>query len=121
MKKTHTFALRRLIFSWGKHFPLVAQTVKNLPAMWENWGLISGSGRSPGEECGNPLQYSCLKNSVDRGTWWATVCGGHRVRHDRVTFTFKHTHTQASIYLHTVVNDVRKPDRHGPRTSQRAD
>ena len=37
-------------------------------------GLISGL-RSPGEGNGNPLQYTCLKNSVDRGTWWATVHG----------------------------------------------
>ena len=33
-------------------------------------GLIPGSGRSPGEGNGNPLQYSCLENSMDRGTWW---------------------------------------------------
>ena len=38
-------------------------------------GLILGSGRSPGEGNGNPLQHSYLKNSVDRGAWWATVCG----------------------------------------------
>ena len=36
-------------------------------------GSIPGSGRSPGGEHGNPLQYSCLENSMDRGTWWATV------------------------------------------------
>ena len=36
---------------------------------------IPGSGRSPGEENGNPLQYSCLENLMDRGTWWATVHG----------------------------------------------
>ena len=36
-------------------------------------GLIPGSGRSPGEGNGNPLQYSCLENPTDRGTWWATV------------------------------------------------
>ena len=35
-------------------------------------GSIPGSGRSPGVGNGNPLQYSCLKNTVDRGTWWAT-------------------------------------------------
>ena len=35
--------------------------------------LIPGSGRSPGEGNGNLLQYSCLENPVDRGTWWATV------------------------------------------------
>ena len=36
-------------------------------------GLIPGSGRSPGEGNGNPLQYSCLENPLDRGAWWATV------------------------------------------------
>ena len=36
---------------------------------------IPGLGRSPGEGNGNPLQYSCLENSMDRGFWWATVYG----------------------------------------------
>ena len=36
-------------------------------------GSIPGSGRSPGEENGNPLQYSCLENPTDREAWWATV------------------------------------------------
>ena len=45
-----------------------------LPAMWEP-GLILGSGRSPGEGHGNPLQYSCLENSIDGEVWWATVHG----------------------------------------------
>ena len=38
-------------------------------------GLISGLRRCPGVRNGNPLQYSCLENSMDRGTWWATVYG----------------------------------------------
>ena len=38
-------------------------------------GSIPGSGRSPGEGNGNPLQYSCLENSMDGGAWWATVNG----------------------------------------------
>ena len=38
-------------------------------------GLIPGLGRSPGEGNGYPLQYSCLENSMNRGTWWATVHG----------------------------------------------
>jgi len=49
-------------------------------AQWEriacqagDMGLIPGSGRSPGEGNGNPLQYSCLGNSMNRGGWWATV------------------------------------------------
>ena len=45
-------------------------------------GSIPGSGRSPGEENGNPLQCSCLENPMDRGAWWAAVYGTHRVRHD---------------------------------------
>ena len=53
---------------------LVAQTVKTpLPAMLEDPGSIPGSGRSPGEGNGNPLQYSCLENSMDRRAWGVTV------------------------------------------------
>ena len=48
-------------------------------------GLISGSGRSPGEGTGNPLQYSCLENPIDRGIWQATVHGVARVGHDLVS------------------------------------
>ena len=44
-------------------------------------GLISGLGKSPGEGNGNPLQYFCLENRMDRGTPWATVHGSQRVRH----------------------------------------
>ena len=45
-------------------------------------GLIPGWGRSPGGGHGNPLQYSCLENPMDRGVWQATVHRGHRVGHD---------------------------------------
>ena len=45
-------------------------------------GLFPGSGRSPGEENGNPLQYSCLENPMGRGVWWATVHGVARVGHN---------------------------------------
>ena len=45
-------------------------------------GSISGWGRSPGEGHGNPLQYSCLENPMDRGTWRAASIGLQRVRHD---------------------------------------
>ena len=38
-------------------------------------GSIPGSGKSSGEGNGNPLQYSCLENPIDRGAWWATVHG----------------------------------------------
>ena len=55
---------------------LVGQTVKNLSASnTGDLGSITGSGRSPGEGNGYPLQYSCLENSIDRGAWRATVHG----------------------------------------------
>ena len=62
-----------------------------------NLGSIPGSGRSPGEGNGNPLQYPCLENPVDGGTWQATV---HRVAKSRTrlsnfTFTF---HFQRHIF-----------------------
>ena len=41
----------------------------------EDPGLIRELGRSPGERHGNPLQYSCLENPMDRGAWWAAVHG----------------------------------------------
>ena len=49
--------------------------VKNLSANVGDMGLIPGSGRSPGGGNGNPLQYSCLGNPMDRGAWQATVHG----------------------------------------------
>ena len=45
-------------------------------------GLIPGSGRSPGEGNGNPFQYSCLENPMDRGAWWATVHGVAKIGRD---------------------------------------
>ena len=50
-------------------------------------GLISGSGRSPGVGNGNPLQYCCLENSMDRGAWWATVYGVAKSRTRLSDFT----------------------------------
>ena len=58
-----------------KRASLMAQIVKNLAASAEDQGSTPGLGRSPGEGNGNPLQYSCLENPMDRGTWRATVHG----------------------------------------------
>ena len=55
--------------------------LKNLPANsgdTRDMGWIPESRRPPGEGNGNPLKYSCLENSVDRGAWWATADGGHK-------------------------------------------
>ena len=60
--------------------------IKNLPANagdTRNTGSILGVGRSPAEGHGNSLQYSCLENPLDKGTWPATSIGSQRVRHNR--------------------------------------
>ena len=56
--------------SWSYPGDLV---IKNPPANAGDTGWIPGSGRSPGGGHGNPLQYSCLRNPMDRGGWRATV------------------------------------------------
>ena len=64
---------RRCLFSH-----ILAQMVRSLPASARDIGdssSIPGSGRSPREGNGYPLQYSCLENSMDRGAWWATLHG----------------------------------------------
>ena len=55
-----------------------------------NLSSIPGSGRSPGEENDNPLQYSCLENPMDRGVWWATV---HSVAESDTTEVTSLTHS----------------------------
>ena len=70
--------------NFSRGFP-GGSVVKNLPASAGNTGSITGSGRFTGEGNGNPLQYSCLRNPMDRGTWWSTAHGVARVGHDLVT------------------------------------
>ena len=74
---------------------------KNLPANAgdvTDAGLIPGSGISPGGGHGNPLQYSCLGNTIDRGAWWATV---HRVAKSQTQLKQLSTHTfLGSILIH---------------------
>ena len=61
---------------------MVSQTVKNLPAV-QKTGVRSLGQDDPLEEgLAMALQYSCLENPMDRGTWQATVMGSQRVRHD---------------------------------------
>ena len=55
--------------------------VRNLPASVVDMGSIPGPGRFPGEENGNPLQSSCLENSMERGDWWAILHGATKSPH----------------------------------------
>jgi len=71
--------------------------VKNPPANagdLRDMGLIPGSGRSPGEGHGNPLQYSCLENPMDRGAWRAT---DHRFAKSDTTEETYHTHNKSTL------------------------
>ena len=60
-------------------------------------GSIPGLGRSPGEGTGNPLQYSCLENPMDRGAWWATVHGVTKSR-TRLSVSIFNPSTPCFIY-----------------------
>ena len=74
---------------WVSQVALVGKNLLANTGDARDAGLIPGSGRSPGVRNSNPLQYSCLENSMDRGTWWATVHGVTKSR------------TQLSILTHT--------------------
>ena len=63
-----------LAFWFGWDFPVGSED-KASACNAGDLGLIPGLGRSPGEGNGNPFQYSCLKNPMDRGAWWAIVHG----------------------------------------------
>jgi len=85
---------------------LVTQTVKNLPTDAGDASSMPGSGRSAGEGSGNPLQYSCLENSMDRGDWWATVHGVVKSQtrlsdSDMYICVYVYTHTHTHIHTHT--------------------
>ena len=69
--------------------------VKNLPANVEDTGLIPGSKGSPGGGNGNPLQYSCLENSMDRGDWQVTIHGAAKSQ----TRMSTQAHTRKTILL----------------------
>ena len=67
----------------------------NTEATWD-MGSVPLRGGSPGGGHGNPLQYSCLENPMDKGAWWATV---HEVAKSRTGLKRLSTHTHPSVYL----------------------
>ena len=76
--------------------------VKNLPANAGDAGSIPGSGRSPGGGNGNPFQYSCLENSMDRGAGGLQSMGSERIGHDWVS-----THTRKiTMNSYTATNSI---------------
>ena len=88
----------------------MALVVKNPPAsagFERDWGSIPGLGRCPGEGNGNPLQYSCLGNPMDREVWRAMV---HGVTNNQTTTGHAHAHTHT--HTHTSLASFR--DRKSP-------
>ena len=81
-RKKHAELERKQQFLQVSQGVLVVKNPPSNAADAGDVGLIPGMGRSPGEGNGNPLQYSCLANPMDRGAWQAAV---HGVRHDLVT------------------------------------
>ena len=72
-------------------------------------GSIPGLGRSPGEGNGNPLQYFCLENPMDRGTWWSTLHGATRLRHDIATKPSSTYFTHDSVYMSMLLSQFTPP------------
>ena len=72
---------------------LAFPVIKSLPANAGDVGLSPRTGRSPGREHNNPLQYSCLENPMNRGVWWATIYGVKKGQ------TQLSTHTQTSMCI----------------------
>ena len=90
----------QLAYSVGK--PVIPSEVQGFPGRSDGKasaynagdpGSIPGSGRSPGEGHGNPLQCSCLENPVDGGAWWATVHGIAKNQTRLSNFTFTVTYS----------------------------
>ena len=67
-----------LCHKWASQVALVVKNPLANAGDIRDAGSVPGLGRYPGERHGNPLQYSCLENPMDRGAWWATVHGGHK-------------------------------------------
>ena len=81
------FLLLHFSTLWWKGFPASSE-VKASACNAQELGSIPGLGRSPGQGNGNPLQYSCLENPMDRGAWWATLHGVAKSWTQLSDFTF---------------------------------
>ena len=96
------------MLNWRRSIITGGTVVKNLPASAGNArdvGSIAGSGRSPGVENGNLLQYSCLENSMEKGAWQATIQGITKSQ----TWLSTHTHNHSVQFICSVMSDSLRP------------
>ena len=77
-----TFIVSTISYLHASEFVLVVKSPLANARDIRDPGSSTGLGRSPREGNGNPLQYSCLENHMDRGAWWATVHESQRVGHN---------------------------------------
>ena len=103
--KSQTWLSNWTELNWMNCYGLPSgSVVKNPPANAGDTGLIPGLGRSPGGGNGNPLQYSCLENTMDRGAWQAIVL----VVAKSQTWVSNWTHTQWTVLKATVMEPPSK-------------
>ena len=88
------------IYRWSQGFP-GGSDCKEFSCKAGDMNLILGSGSSSGGVNGNPLQYFCLKNSMDRGAWQATVQGGHK--DSDMTKWLTHTHRWSHYFVYNLI------------------
>ena len=98
--------LKYWLFRFGMyHLTPNNSVVKNLPANagdTRDVGLIPGSGTSLRVGNGNPLQYSCLENSIGKGAWWVTVCGVPKNQ------SWLSIHTHSWLIIHLFVSGIQQ-------------
>ena len=88
---------KRYIYLYTIHTHPGGSVVKNLPANAGDAGLIPGSGRYPGGGNGNPLQYSCLENPMNKGLWQATV---HGITKNQIRILYVCVYIYIYIYIY---------------------
>ena len=96
------------IYGLGYSYNLPSSVSKKSACNARDLGSIPGLGRSPGEGNGNPFQYSCLENLMDRGAWRAPVHGIARVRHDLATklpppYIYMYVYVCVYVYVYVYV------------------
>ena len=93
------------VYLWASQVVLMIRNLTGIAGDTEELGdsgSIPGLGRSPGEEHGNPLQYSCLENPMDRGAWWATVHGGCKKLDTTEATQYAHACISMCMYIYDI-------------------